>query len=295
MKRRQFIHHSFLATGGILLASSGLAKAGKKTQVAIIRGGSPAGMLDLALEEFGGITQFVKAGQKILVKPTMRWDQSAESGQNTNPDLLAHLVKRCYEAGSKGVYLVDQTTDSWTKCYKNSGIERAVKDAGAKILPGNKEFLYQEVQIPGAKIPKALKIHEIVQEVDLIMNVPAVSVQPGWGYFGAFQNLEGLVWNYASFQEKEKQLALDFLKYKQPSLNIMDAYRVVTPGSVKEYKTLIVSPDIVSAENYTADRIGADPQQLSYLKLASGEGLGRMSQPREAIRTIILKNSQQKK
>jgi uncharacterized protein (DUF362 family) len=265
----------------------------QKARLAIVRGGSAANMLDLGLEALGDLSRFIEPGQRILVKPTIRWNQAPESGQNTNPDLLERLVERCYEAGARGVFLVDQTQDNWTKCYKNSGIERVVKDAGAKILPGDKEFLYHEIDIPNAQVMKRPKVHEVMQEVDLIINVPAVQPQTPAGYFGAFHNLMGLVWQPESYQQQATQSMLDFLHYKTPVLNIMDAYRVVTSTGVKEYKTLVLSPDIVAAEVYAAKRLGTDPSSLSYLEQAEQAGFGKMELRKEHIRSIVLKNSVQ--
>jgi uncharacterized protein (DUF362 family) len=291
MERRKFIQHSLIATGG-MLCLPGFA-AVQKAQLAIVRGGSAANMLDLGLEALGDLSRFIEPGQRILVKPTIRWNQAPESGQNTNPDLLERLVERCYEAGARGVFLVDQTQDNWTKCYKNSGIERVVKDAGAKILPGDKEFLYHEIDIPNAQVMKRPKVHEVMQEVDLIINVPAVQPQTPAGYFGAFHNLMGLVWQPESYQQQATQSMLDFLHYKTPVLNIMDAYRVVTSTGVKEYKTLVLSPDIVAAEVYAAKRLGTDPGSLSYLEQAEQAGFGKMELRKEHIRSIVLKNSVQ--
>jgi len=34
--------------------------------------------------------------------------------------------------------------------YKNSGIEKAAKSAGAKVVPANSETYYQSIEIPAA-------------------------------------------------------------------------------------------------------------------------------------------------
>ena len=291
MERRTFIQHTLVAAGG-LLALPGFTAA-QKAELAIVRGGSAANMLDLGLEALGDLSRFVAPGQRILVKPTMRWNQTPESGQNTNPELLERLVERCYEAGARAVFLVDQTQDKWTKCYKNSGIERVVKDAGAKILPGDKEFLYFEADIPQAQVMKRPKVHQVMQEVDLIINVPAVQPQTPDGYFGAFHNLMGLVWQVENFQAQETQSMLDFLHYKKPVLNIIDAYRVVTSSGVQTYKTLTLSPNIVAAETYAAKRLGTDLHSLPYLEAAEQAGFGQATLAPEKIRSIVLKNSGQ--
>ena len=43
-----------------------------------VMGGEPEVMLDKALEALGGIGNFVKKGQKIVIKPNIGWDRSPE-------------------------------------------------------------------------------------------------------------------------------------------------------------------------------------------------------------------------
>ena len=37
--------------------------------------------------------QFVKPGQKVVVKPNIGWDKVPELAGNTNPQLIAEIVK----------------------------------------------------------------------------------------------------------------------------------------------------------------------------------------------------------
>ena len=72
-----------------------------------------------------------------------------ELAANTNPLLVKRIIEHCFKAGAKEVYVFDHTCDNWVNYYKNSGIEKAAKSAGAKVVPGNSENYYQEIEIPG--------------------------------------------------------------------------------------------------------------------------------------------------
>ena len=72
-----------------------------------VMGGEPEVMLDKALEALGGIGNFVKKGQKIVIKPNIGWDRSPELAGNTNPKLVKALVKKCLEAGASKVTVFD--------------------------------------------------------------------------------------------------------------------------------------------------------------------------------------------
>lgn len=76
-------------------------------------GGEPVQMLDKALEALGGIEKYVKKGQKVVIKPNIAWDKTPELAANTNPELVAAMVKKCLAAGAKEVVVFDHTCDNW--------------------------------------------------------------------------------------------------------------------------------------------------------------------------------------
>ena len=136
MKRRDFLKTSVIASAALSLNFEGLQAALSTNTVAVekapdmvaVMGGEPEVMLDKALEALGGIGNFVKKGQKIVIKPNIGWDRSPELAGNTNPKLVKALVKKCLEAGASKVTVFDHTCDNWQKCYETSGIAEAVKE-----------------------------------------------------------------------------------------------------------------------------------------------------------------------
>lgn len=51
--------------------------------------------------------QFVKPGQKVVVKPNIGWDKVPELAGNTNPKLIEEIVRQCFAAGAKEVVVFD--------------------------------------------------------------------------------------------------------------------------------------------------------------------------------------------
>ena len=114
---------------------------GDKPDLVAVMGGEPEAMFRRAISELGGMKQFVKPGQKVVVKPNIGWDKVPELAGNTNPKLITEIIKQCFAAGAKEVTVFDHTCDDWQKCYKNSGIEAAAKEAGAKVVgTGRSDF-----------------------------------------------------------------------------------------------------------------------------------------------------------
>ena len=108
MKRRDFLKTSVIASAALSLNFEGLQAALSTNTVAVekapdmvaVMGGEPEVMLDKALEALGGIGNFVKKGQKIVIKPNIGWDRSPEMEGNTHPKFETAVVKKSLEAGA---------------------------------------------------------------------------------------------------------------------------------------------------------------------------------------------------
>lgn len=266
MKRRDFLKTSAVAGAALSLNFDGLQAALSSNTVAVekapdlvaVMGGEPAAMLDKALEALGGIGKFVKKGQKVVIKPNIGWDRAPEMAGNTNPELVAALVKKCLGAGAQKVTVFDHTCDNWQKCYETSGISDAVKKAGGIMMPGNDEKYYKEVAIPGGVTLKNAKIHESLIEADVWINVPVLKNHGGAKLTSAMKNYMGIVWDRRYFHSNDLQQCIaDICTWnKKPVLNIVDAYRIMhkngpqgkSLSDVAQLKTLIASTNIVATD-----------------------------------------------
>jgi uncharacterized protein (DUF362 family) len=268
-----------------VLAGKPLPQGANYDLVAVM-GGEPAAMFDIGIQALGGIGSFVSKGQKVLVKPNIGWDVLPEKGANTNPALVKRVIEHCFKAGAKEVYVFDNTCDNWIKCYENSGIQRAVKDAGGKMVPGNSESYYQEITIPnGKKLTKA-KVHELVLESDVFINIPVLKHHSSTRMTAALKNMMGVVWDRGYWHANNlHQCIADYALYpKKPQLNIIDAYNVmmrngprgVSKEDISNMKSLIISTDLVAADAAAAKMMSLDPQKIDYIPISAGMGIGKM-------------------
>lgn len=248
-----------------------------------VKGGEPVEMFDKAIESLGGMKSFVKSGQKVLVKPNIGWDAVPERAADTNPSLVAKVIEHCFNAGAKDVYVFDNTCDQWNKCYKNSGIEKAVKDAGGKIVPGNRESYYQEVEIKEGKKLKKAKVHELVLDSDVFINVPILKSHSSTKLTIAMKNLMGVVWDRMYWHRNDlHQCIADYTSFCKPDLNIVDAYNVmktngprgVSVDDVVQLKSLVISKDIVAVDAAATKIFGLEPDDIPYITIADEMNIG---------------------
>jgi len=85
------------------------------------------------LEMLGGMERFVKPGDKVLLKPNAAWDRQPEQAANTNPAVVAAVVKLCLEVRASEVWVTDVSVNDPHRSFARSGIEKAVNKAGGRI------------------------------------------------------------------------------------------------------------------------------------------------------------------
>ncbi len=303
MIRRHFLKHT-LGAATLAVSSTPLlryerlfAAPTSTFDLVAVKGGEPAAMFDKGIEALGGMKAFIKKGQKVVVKPNIGWDVSPERAGNTNPQLVARIVQHCLDAGAKDVYVFDHTCDKWTRCYSTSGIERAVTEAGGKIAPGDTESYYQAVKVPAGKQLTDAKVHELILESDVFINVPVLKSHGGSRLTMAMKNHMGIVWDRKYWHRTDlHQCIADFATYRKPDLNILDAYAVmkengprgVSVDDVVTMKALLISTDQVTLDAAGAKLFGMDPKDVPYIQLAADNKAGRIDLDALIIKRISL-------
>jgi uncharacterized protein (DUF362 family) len=263
-------------------------KSGRSVDLVAVIGGEPDVMFRRAIAAVGGMKHFVKRGQIVCVKPNIGWDKTPELAGNTNPKLVAEIIRECYAAGAKEVIVFDHTCDDWTKCYQNSGIEAAAKATGAKIMPANLENYYREISLPHGKNLKSAKIHRAILESDVWINVPILKNHGGANLTMSMKNHMGIVWDRGYFHQHDLQQCIADIctLQKKAVLNVVDAYRVMktngprgrSASDVVLAKGLFLSSDIVAVDTAAAkffNQIRTMPlSSVSYLAKAEALRVG---------------------
>jgi hypothetical protein len=93
------------------------------TDMAIVRGPDPAANVRRAVEALGGMGRFVRRGERVVIKPNIGWNRTPEQAANTNPDVVAEVVRLVVAAGAGKVWLTDASVNTAEQCFARSGIE----------------------------------------------------------------------------------------------------------------------------------------------------------------------------
>jgi uncharacterized protein (DUF362 family) len=307
MKRRAFLKN--IAGGGAVIAGLNLSLGGlggvisaeeavKYPDLVAVHGTDLPQMFDKALEALGGLDKYVKRGQTVLIKPNMGWAVGPEGAANTNPALVSHIIKNAINLGAKKVYVFDNTCDNWLSAYRESGLEKASKDAGATVSPANSSGYFQEVEVPSATILKSYALHELYLEADTIINVPVLKHHGGAKMTAAMKNLMGAIWSRGPLHRNGVDETLpELLMYKKPTLNVIDALRVMVSGGPRGHgnsqylagNMLIASEDAVAADAAAAAIMRTSGINApEYITFAAEKGIGVSNLARLNIQRLSL-------
>jgi uncharacterized protein (DUF362 family) len=264
--------------------------------LAVVTDGDPASLTRQAIELLGGMKKFVSKGDVVVVKPNIGWDRSPEQAANTNPEVVAEVVKMCLESGAKKVRIFDRSCNTATRCYEHSGISQAASDAGAEV-----SFVvaagFSDVKFPQGEVLKSWPLYKPALEADVLINVP-IAKNHGLTYVTlGIKNLMGIMggdrgkihWNI------EDKIA-DLANFVRPQLTILDAYRILLRngpqgGSLKDVqltKTVAAGTQMATVDAYGATLLGIKPGGIAHIVKASKFGLGEIDLDKVNIRKISL-------
>lgn len=251
-------------------------------EMALLEGNDPAQMAHAAIDLLGGMKRFVARGDVVLVKPNIGWDRTPEQAANTNPELVAEVVRECLNAGAKRVIVTDVSCNDAQRSFQRSGIAAAAQQAGAEVmLPEPERF--KEVDLQGEML-RAWQVYEPFLNCDKIINIPIAKHHSLTGCTLGMKNWYGILGGPRhQLHQKIHESLVDLADFMRPTLTIIDCYRVLlrngpTGGRLEDVllkKALVAGTDPVALDAYVAKSLwNLEAAALPYLALAAKRGLG---------------------
>ncbi|MBN1351324.1 DUF362 domain-containing protein [candidate division KSB1 bacterium] len=281
-----------------ILAKSGIGSgsAASRSEIVVIRNGDPAQMVQKAFELLGGIERYVKKGQTVVVKPNIGWDRRPEQAANTEPELVAEVVRLCMKAGAAKVKVFDRTCNNAKRCYRNSGIEQAAEAAGADV---KHIFMkrFEKVSIPAGKLLRSWEFYKDALSADVFINLPAAKHHSMSQVSLGLKNMMGILGGERG--ELHQQFAdkiADINTVIKPQITILDAIRILMKNGpqggnladVKQLNTVVAGVDPVAIDAYGVTLFDQKPDQMAFLQAAYERGLGELDLKKIGIKEINL-------
>ena len=296
MYRRDFMKASLLWGTGYLIGGKPLSLFAAQPEAVWVTGGEPLALLEAAMGAFGGIKNFISKGDQVVIKPNIGWDRKPEQAANTNPQLVAEVVKMCYDAGAAKVRLFDRTCNNPQRCYKNSQIETLAKNSGAEVEQ-IRDFKFKGYSLPEGKILKEWPIYKDYLDADKVINIPIAKHHSMSRVSLGLKNLMGIMGGnrgllHNNFTQKINDICAQIL----PTLTIIDAYRILlrngpSGGNINDVrveKTLIMSPCTVTTDFLALNLFDLTVTEVPHVKEAIQRGLNKFDLNKLDIKKIDL-------
>ena len=289
MTRRKFLKTT---AAGIALGLAGrpsFSIAKEEVDLAVISG-DPVTATKKALEALGGISRFVKKGQRVVLKPNMSFTRTPEFGATTHPQVVATVAQACMEAGAQQVLVLDHTLHRAELCLERTGIREACKDIpGVHVLALQERKFFREIKIPQGKVLERVEVMKEVLDSPVLINMPVAKSHSATGVSMGIKGLMGLIWDREIFhsQVNMNQALADLATVIKPQLTILDATRALTsggpggPGEVKKPNLIIAGIDPVAVDSYGVSVVpwygqNFKGRQVEHLQIAHQRGLGKI-------------------
>ena len=244
------------------------------------------------LEPLGGISAFVRSGDRILIKPNMLSAKDPGRAVTTHPALVRVVAELVVEAG--GIVMIGDSPGfgSFQRVAEKSGIYAAALDSGAELVEFN-----EAVEVQGDGTFRSIQLARAYYEADTIINLPKLKTHEMMTMTCAVKNLFGAVvgagkagWHLKAGSSREMfaRLLLEIYLLKKPALNIVDAIVAMEgngPGSGDPVKLgLLIAGENPVAVDVIAGRLAGIPADLLHIE----QEAVRMGLPGSVIHDIVL-------
>jgi uncharacterized protein (DUF362 family) len=243
----------------------------------------PAVLVRRAVDALGGMKRFVSRGDIVAIKPNIGWDRMPVHAANTNPRVVAEVVRLAFDAGAKQVIVTDASCNEPNRCFQRSGIWRAAYGLGATvILPA--EHRFREMRMRGDVLDQ-WPIFTPLVNADKVINVPVAKHHNLSKYTAAMKNWYGLLGGRRNRLHQNIDVSIaDLATFMRPTLTVVDATRVLLRNGpqggniddARDMHQVIAGLDQVALDAYGCTLIGENPDHVRYLKLGHERGIGNM-------------------
>jgi len=237
------------------------------------------------LNNLGGISNFIKDGDTVLIKPNLLQAKKPEEAITTHPAVVEGIINIVKEVGAIPVvgdspgWPVDDLKIYW----ETSGILEVCNRLDTKIANFEASGVYIK-DLNGNRY----FIARPVLDADLVINVPKIKTHGLTVFTCAVKNMYGVVPGLKKTEyhkqspnpSKFARHVVDIYSLSKPGLNIVDGVIGMdgtgpSAGNPKELGMILASTDGVALDSLITHLLGKDPLKVPTTKIAYEMGLGK--------------------
>lgn len=231
----------------------------------------------------GGMSAFIKTGDRVLIKPNLLKAKPPEAAVTTHPEVVRAVIRLVHEEGGTAMVGDSPGMGDLRKVAEKSGIIDVVNEEGAELTS-----LEEAVEVKNAGRFQRFAIARAAYEADAIINLPKLKTHGMTTLTGAVKNLFGCIpgkrkvqWHFNAGVNRDlfMRMLVELHALLKPRLTVVDAIVGMEgngPGSgdPRQIGVLIAGWDAVSVDVVSGKLVGVAPEKLPIIRAAAAAGIG---------------------
>ena len=239
-----------------------------------------AGMERL-LFPLGGISAFVRPGERVLLKPNLLAGKLPEKAVTTHPSVVREVIRLVREAGAVPLLGDSPGVGGLRRVAERAGLLAVLEETGTELV----EFAETD-EAHGTGMFKRIPLARPYLAADRVINLPKLKTHEMMTITCGVKNLFGAVvgtgkaaWHLKAGADRDlfARLLVEIYLLRRPDLTIVDAVTAMegdgpASGDPRHVGCLLAGSNAVAVDMVAADIIGI-PRILRYVERAA-ERLG---------------------
>lgn len=244
--------------------------------------------LSALLEPLGGMSAFVKPGQRVLLKPNLIVPRRADQAITTHPEVVRAAALAVREAGATPVIGDSPAFGSAYWVAQACGMAAMAKEIGVEIVDlGHRP---RTVRLGSESPFPKMGMGEEVLRADAIINLPKIKTHCQMGMTIAVKNMYGAVagkrktWRHFFTDDRVAfgRMLVAICRLLKPVLTIADGIVALerngpSEGDPRALGILAASADPVALERIIVEILGVDLSTLPVFEAARQMGYGEQN------------------
>lgn len=238
-----------------------------------------------ALEPLGGMSAFVKPGQRVLVKPNLLSGKAVEKAVTTHPVFIKAVAELVREAGGMPMAGDSPGVGSLEKVAEKIGLTPLLTEIGVPLVSFSEPVM---VEHPEGKVFKRFEVARAITGADVIINLPKLKTHGMMTLTCGVKNLFGCVsgmrkvrWHADAGEDSARfaEMLVDLAYLIRPALTIVDGIVAMEgdgPGSgdPRQVGVILAGTDPTAVDRVMVEVLGLPPEELPTLAAARRMGWG---------------------
>ena len=263
----------------------------EKSLVSIVKGTNLDEMVQKSLGHFGGVKALIRENSTVVIKPNAGHMGGPDTSVNTNPGVVAAVIKAIQKANPKKIILAESSAMGCKTmdCLELSGIKAAALDAGVddiRDIKSDPDLVRIDTKNPISSI-KYFDFPRFLLDADHLISVPVFKTHVSMVFTCAMKNLKGVVQDKAHHLMHTTNLAGAMMDLgellHEKTFTIADLYRPMEgfgphSGVPVEFDCIVAGKDLVAVDATVCRMVGLPVEKVDYFDAAREKELGNFAE-----------------